>query len=56
MLLFYLFIVRNVVEYGSYVKHLKVEVYFTDLQLCVHPHTNDIKIRSFSRGDTISKL
>ncbi|XP_011407941.1 PREDICTED: probable serine/threonine-protein kinase kinY [Amphimedon queenslandica] len=49
-------IIRNVVEYGTYFKHLGVEVYFIDLKLCVHPHTTDIKTGSFSRADTISRL
>ena len=42
-------------EYGTYVKHLKVEVYLIDLKLTLHPHTNEIKTHSFSRADTISK-
>uniref|UniRef100_A0A1X7SQT9 DUSP domain-containing protein n=1 Tax=Amphimedon queenslandica TaxID=400682 RepID=A0A1X7SQT9_AMPQE len=49
-------IIRNVVEYGQYVKHLKVEVYLIDLKLCVHPNINDIKTGSFSGVDTISRL
>ena len=47
---------RRVVEYGTYVKHLKVEVYLFDLKLCVHPHINDPKQYCFSRADTISEL
>lgn len=47
---------RRVVEYGTYVKHLKVEVYLFDLKTCIHPHVNDIKHMTFSRADTISKL
>lgn len=43
-------------EYGTYVKHLKVEVYLFDLKTCVHPHVNDIKHMTFSRADTISML
>ena len=46
---------RRVVEYGTYVKHLKVEVYLIDLKLAIHPHLNEHKQHSFSRADTISK-
>lgn len=46
---------RSVVEYGTYVKHLKVEVYLFDLKLCVHPQINELKVHSFSRADTIGK-
>ena len=46
---------RCVVEFGNFVKHLKVEVYLIDLKLCVHPNINDYKTHSFSRLDTISK-
>ena len=47
---------RRVVEYGTYVKHLKVEVYLVELKLCVHPHINETKVRFFSRADLTSEL
>ena len=50
-----LLLYRRVVEYGTYVKHLKVEVYLIDLKLAIHPHLNEYKPHSFSRADTISK-
>ena len=49
------FIHRYVVQYGTYVKHLKVEVYLFDLKLCLHPFINEIQQFSFSKGDTISQ-
>uniref|UniRef100_A0A1X7UAM8 DUSP domain-containing protein n=1 Tax=Amphimedon queenslandica TaxID=400682 RepID=A0A1X7UAM8_AMPQE len=47
-------IIRTVVEYGSCTKHLNVEVYLIDLQLYLHPNTNNIKRHSFSRADAVS--
>ena len=47
---------RRVVEYGTYVKHLKVEVYLIELNLCIHPHLNESKVRFFSRADLTSEL
>ena len=46
---------RYVVEYGTIVKHVKVEVYLVEFKLCVHPHLNKIKIDFFSRACTISE-
>ena len=42
-------------EYGTYVKHLKVEVYLFELKICLYPHINDIKYIEFSRANTIGK-
>ena len=44
------------VEYGTYVKHLKVEVYCIEFRLCVHPNVNDTKTFSFSRADNIGEF
>ena len=44
------------VEYGTYVKHLKVEVYLVELKLCIHPHLNEAKTRYFSRAALTSEL
>uniref|UniRef100_A0A1X7UAN3 Protein kinase domain-containing protein n=1 Tax=Amphimedon queenslandica TaxID=400682 RepID=A0A1X7UAN3_AMPQE len=49
-------IIRNLIEFGSYAKHLKVEIYLINLKLCVDPNTNNIKTGSFSRIDTISRV
>ena len=46
---------RRVVEYGTYVKHLKVEVYLFNLKVCVHPHINETKQVQFSRADYVGK-
>ena len=47
--------IRTVVEYGSCTKHLSIEVYLIDLQLYLHPNTNNIKRHSFSRADAVSE-
>ena len=43
-------------EYGTYVKQLKVEVYLVEFKLCVHPHINELKFGIFSRACTIRKI
>ncbi|XP_064398355.1 ubiquitin carboxyl-terminal hydrolase 15-like isoform X3 [Halichondria panicea] len=47
---------RRVIEYGLCEKHLKVEVYLLEFQLCAQPYLNDVKTREFSRADTVSDL
>ena len=47
--------IRYVIEYGTRVKHLKVEVYKIGLKLCVYPNINDFENHSFSQADKISK-
>ena len=54
-LLFLFKTTRYVVEYGTYVKHLKVEVYLIEFKLCVHPNVNDAKTLFFSRADNIGE-
>ncbi len=44
---------RRVIEYGLCEKHLKVEVYLLEFQLCAQPYLNDVKTREFSRADTV---
>ena len=40
-----------------YMKHNKVEVYLLEFKLSVYTQNfNDIKLRSFSRADTVSGL
>ena len=46
---------RYVVEYGTHVKHLKVEVYLIGFKLCVHPNVRDTKTYFFSRGVNIGE-
>ncbi len=46
---------RRVVEYGLYMKHCKVEVYLMEFKLCVHPDLNAIRLREFSRSDTVGE-
>ena len=46
---------RRVVEHGLYVKHLKVEVYFMEFKLALHPYVNTFRSKNFSRGDTVGK-
>ena len=43
------------VEYGTYVKQLKVEIYLIEFKLCVHPHVSDTKISFFSKADNIGE-
>ena len=43
------------VEYGTYVKHLKVEVYLIEFKLCVHPNVSDTKTYFFSRAVNIGE-
>ena len=52
---FQFFSLRYVVEYGTYVRHLQVEVYLAEFKLCVHPHINELKVGFFSRACTIGK-
>ena len=46
---------RVVVEYGLYMKHLKVGVYPLDIKLCVHPHLSNIIKLNFSRAHTVGE-
>ena len=43
------------VEYGTSVKKLKVEVYLIEFKLCVHPNVSDTKTFFFSRADNIGE-
>lgn len=53
-LLCFLFIVcPQVVEAGMFVKHCKVEVYPTELMLCLYNNMDNIVPRRFSKADTI---
>ena len=49
-------IARKVIEFGMYMKHCKVEVYLLEFKLTIHPNIDNLKCRSFSRGDTIGYL
>ena len=48
-------IARKVVEYGLYMKHLKVEVYLLNFTLVVHPRLTEYIIKQFSRADSVGK-
>ena len=54
-LLFLFKTTRYVVEYGTRVKRLQVEVYLVEFKLCVHPNVNDTKSFSFSMADNIGE-
>lgn len=43
----------QVVLVGMFVKHYKVEVYLTKLNLCENGHMDNIVSRRFSKEDTI---
>ena len=44
---------RRVTEYGSYMKHLKVEVYLLNFKLTLHPKLSEQTVETFSRDDTV---
>lgn len=46
---------REVVEYGRYTKHRKVEVYRLELQLTVYPKLTEHIIQKFSIGDSVGE-
>ncbi|XP_073689364.1 ubiquitin carboxyl-terminal hydrolase 15-like [Garra rufa] len=46
-------IARKVIEMGVFVKHRKVEVYLTELNLCENSNMDYIVSRRFSKEDTI---
>ena len=48
-------IARKVVEFGFYMKHLKVEVHLLEFKLIVYPNLTEHTIRAFSRGDSVGK-
>ena len=48
-------IARKVVEYGLYMKVLKVEVYLLEFKLAVHPVLNKHTIKEFTRADTVGE-
>jgi len=47
---------RRVVEHGLYVKHCKVEVYFVEFKLALHPEVDSFVIKKFSRTDTVGEF
>ena len=49
-------IARKVIEYGMYMKHLKVEAYLLESKLTIHPNFYNLKCHSFSRADTVGYL
>lgn len=46
----------QVVEYGMFVKHCKVEVYLMELKLCENSNLDNMVPQKFSKADTIGKL
>ena len=49
-------IMRQVVEYGKFVKHCNVELYPLELKACLYHNEEDYKIVTLSRYDTIHTL
>ncbi|KAI4895767.1 hypothetical protein NFI96_024069, partial [Prochilodus magdalenae] len=47
-------IARKVVVMGMFVKHYKVEVYLTELNLCEYSDIDNVINKSFSKADTIA--
>ena len=48
-------IARKVIEYGLYMKHLKVEVFKLEFKLAVYPKLSKHIIEDFSRVDTVGE-
>ncbi|XP_035682795.1 ubiquitin carboxyl-terminal hydrolase 15-like [Branchiostoma floridae] len=46
----------QVVEFGMFVKHCKVEVYLMELKLYRHPNMDDGVTQQFSKHDTIGQI
>ncbi|XP_033114245.1 tripartite motif-containing protein 45-like isoform X2 [Anneissia japonica] len=49
-------IARKVVEYGTFVKHCKVEVYLMELKLCSNSNPVNCVSKKFSKADTIGTI
>ncbi len=49
-------IARTVREHGLYVKDLKVEVYLTELKLCLNTDMEECIVRRFSKTATLGKF
>ena len=49
-------VIRKVVEHGMFVKHCKVEVYFTEFQLVENSNLEEIKKKKFSKSDTLMHI
>ena len=47
---------RKVVEHGMYVKYCKVEVYLMKFELALYSNTEDIRMKKFSKSDTIGTI
>ena len=47
---------RKVVEHGMFVKHCKVEVYFINFQLAENSNLEDIRMKKFSKSDTLEHI
>jgi len=47
---------RNVIEYGMFVKQLKVEVYLIELQVAENSNMGEQKMKKFSRTDTLVEV
>ena len=49
-------IARNVVEYGIYMKRMRVEVYLLEFKIAIYPNVNNVKLHGFSRDDTVGDV
>ena len=49
-------IARKVIEHGRYAKHLKVEVYFMDLNLCIQSDIDNVITCQFSRVEKLVNI
>ncbi len=47
---------RKVIEEGKLIKQLKVEAYPMEFNLCCHPELDDIRLKEFSRADTVGEI
>ncbi|OQR71698.1 ubiquitin carboxyl-terminal hydrolase 4-like, partial [Tropilaelaps mercedesae] len=49
-------IARTVVDYGMFLKNLRVEIYKMELKICLHPNIDDLKTTRFSRVATLEEV
>ncbi|XP_062520293.1 ubiquitin carboxyl-terminal hydrolase 15-like [Corticium candelabrum] len=47
---------RKVISQGQYMKHLKVEVYMTDVKLCLFTDQDTVKVKKFSKAKKLENI
>lgn len=49
-------IARTVVDYGMFLKNLRVEIYKMELKMCLHPNIDELKTSRFSKVATLEEV